>query len=82
MMDRDSPAEAVPLTLQSLAIGLQLQSPKIRINLHWLRRQQELLGEERFGEILREHLDEDSISTVLDLMEQPNRDAPPSPPPP
>jgi hypothetical protein len=58
-----------PLNLRSLAIRLQIGAPEIRINLHWLRRQRELIGEERFGEILREHLDADGATAVLGMME-------------
>jgi len=68
--ERGQPAEAVPLNLRSLAIQLQIGSPEIRINLHWLRRQRELLGEERFGEILREHLDAEGVTAVLGMMEE------------
>jgi tetratricopeptide (TPR) repeat protein len=67
---RGSPAEAVPLNLRSLRIRLQLQSPQVRIDLYWLRRQRELLGEERFGEILREQLAGDDISAVLEMTEK------------
>ena len=63
------PAEAVPLNLRSLAIRIQLGSPQVRIDLHWLRRQRELLGEERFGEILRVHLSEEDAAAVLGMME-------------
>ena len=56
--------------LQSLAIHLELQSPNVRINLYWLHRQRELLGEERFGELLREHVGDEGAETVLGLMVQ------------
>jgi tetratricopeptide (TPR) repeat protein len=68
--ERGEPAEAVPLTLRSLAIRRELGLPQIQIDLHWLRRQRELLGEERFGEILREHLDADTVPAVLEMMEE------------
>ncbi|HYX25757.1 MAG TPA: hypothetical protein VFC23_16510, partial [Thermoanaerobaculia bacterium] len=54
--------------LRSLAIRLQIGSPQIRIDFHWLNRQWEILGEERFGEILREHLSEEDAVAVLDMM--------------
>ena len=66
--ERGNPEEAVPFSLRSLVIRLQIGSPQIRINLHWLNRQRDLLGEERFGEILREHLSEEDAVAVLDLM--------------
>ena len=63
--------EAVPWNLRSLGIRLQIQVPEIRLNLHWLGRQREALGEERFREILREHLDEKSAGNVLRMLEEP-----------
>jgi hypothetical protein len=44
-------------------------------DLHWLRRQRGLLGEEKFGEVLREHLDADAVTAVLGLMEEVDRAA-------
>jgi tetratricopeptide (TPR) repeat protein len=70
LVQKGVPEEAVPLSLRALAIHIELQSPMIRIDLHWLRRQRELLGEERFGEILREHLDADAVTAVLGMMEE------------
>ncbi|PYQ67852.1 MAG: hypothetical protein DMF53_01050 [Acidobacteria bacterium] len=67
---REHPEEAVPLNLRSLSIRLQIGSPDIRIDLDWLNRQRELLGEERFGEILREHLSEEDSRAVLEMMER------------
>jgi tetratricopeptide (TPR) repeat protein len=62
--------EALALTLQSLAIHMELQSPNVMTNLHGLHRQQELLGEERFGELLREHVGDEGAEAVLGLMDQ------------
>ncbi len=62
------PEEALPLNLRSLAIRLELRVPEVRIDLHWLRRQRELLGEERFAELLQEHVGEEGAQGVLDLM--------------
>jgi len=64
------PEEGMPLNLRGLAIHLELQSPNVRIDRHWLRRQRELLGEERFGELLREHVGDEGAETVLGLMAQ------------
>jgi hypothetical protein len=44
--------------------------PQISIDLHWLARQREAVGEERFGEILGEHLDEENRRAVLEMLEQ------------
>jgi tetratricopeptide (TPR) repeat protein len=60
---------AVPYTLRSLGIHVQLQSPNVQIDLHWLRRQREQLGDERFREILTEHLDADTLAAVWKLLE-------------
>jgi tetratricopeptide (TPR) repeat protein len=68
--ERGQPAEAVPLTLRSLALRLELDIPQVGTDLLWLRRQRKLLGEERFGEILREHLDADAVTVVLGMMEE------------
>jgi tetratricopeptide (TPR) repeat protein len=67
---RGSAEEGVPFNLRSLATRAQIGSPEVRIDLYWLNRQRELLGESRFGEILREHLDEEGRRVVLELMEE------------
>jgi tetratricopeptide (TPR) repeat protein len=64
------PEEAVRWNLRSLAIRLEIGVPQVRIDLHWLGRQREGLGEERFGEILREHLDEEGAGKVLRMLEE------------
>jgi hypothetical protein len=43
-------------------------SPEAGIDLRWLGRQCELLGEDQFIATLRRRLDEDSARTVLDLL--------------
>jgi tetratricopeptide (TPR) repeat protein len=68
--EHGQPEDAVPLNLRSLSIRLQIGIPEIRIDLQWLNRQRELLGEKRFGEILREHLSEEDSQTVLELMNE------------
>jgi tetratricopeptide (TPR) repeat protein len=60
--------EAIPFNLQSLALQLEIGLPA-RINLHWLTRQREALGAERFGQILREHLDEENAAAVLKMLD-------------
>lgn len=73
--ERGEPAEAIPLNLRGLAIHLELGSPGVRINLHWLRRQREQLGDERFRAILSEHLDADSLAAVWEMIENVPGDA-------
>ena len=68
--EQGHPEEGLPLNLRSLAIRLELRVPQVRIDLHWLRRQRELLGEERFGALLREHVGDEGAEMVLGLMEQ------------
>ncbi|HEX3556935.1 MAG TPA: tetratricopeptide repeat protein [Thermoanaerobaculia bacterium] len=68
LAEHGNPEESVPFTLRSLTINLQIGSPETEIDLHWLNRQQDLLGKERFGEILREHLSEEDAVAVLDMM--------------
>jgi tetratricopeptide (TPR) repeat protein len=64
------PEEAAPWNLRSLSLGLEIGVPEVGIDLHWLGRQREALGEERFGEILREHLDEESTASVLRMLDE------------
>jgi len=66
------PAEGVSLNLQSLVLRLELQVPQVRIDLHWLGRQREALGEAEFHEVLLEHLDEESAKAVLGMLGQYN----------
>lgn len=49
---RGDPAKGLPLNLRSLALRLELRVPEVAINVHWLRRQRDLLGEEPFREIV------------------------------
>lgn len=68
--ERGEPAQAVPWNLRSLATRLQLQLPQVSIDLHWLGRQRELLGEETFRGILSRQLDADSQSAVLAMLDR------------
>lgn len=69
-MKEGEPEDAVPLNLQSLAIRLEMGSPEARIDLHWLRRQREALGEDRFAELVTEHVGEDGAARVLDMVDE------------
>ena len=68
--ERGNLADAVSWNLRALAIRLELQVPQVRTDLYWLGRQREMLGEERFFEVLGEHLDEDSRSAVLSMLDR------------
>ncbi len=65
-----APEEAVPLNLRGLAIHVEIGSPKTRIDLGWLGRQREMLGSDRFGELLRANLDDAAAQKVLEMLEQ------------
>src|SRR5262249_43231517 len=51
-----SPEEAITFNLRALSLRLAMRSLDAGIDLHWLRRQRELLGEERFNALVREYL--------------------------
>jgi DNA-binding transcriptional ArsR family regulator len=64
------PKEAVAHTLASLSTHLELHSPDIRADFSWLSRQRVLLGDARFRELVGQHLDATSTSTLLELLDQ------------
>jgi tetratricopeptide (TPR) repeat protein/predicted nucleic acid-binding protein len=64
------PAEAVKWNLRSLGIRSEIESSEVRIDLHWLVRQREMLGSQQFERIAREQLDGESANAVLDLLER------------
>ncbi|MEU4403524.1 tetratricopeptide repeat protein [Streptosporangium sp. NPDC023963] len=65
-------AEAVAFTVRSLLICAELQTPEIRIDLHWLGRQREALGEAEFRRLLAEHLSPEGVDTVIGWLDQPD----------
>jgi len=54
----------------SLSIRLEIRVPQIRIDLHWLGRLRELLGDARFRELVAEHAGEEAVETVVGMIEQ------------
>jgi tetratricopeptide (TPR) repeat protein len=64
------PEEAVPWNLRSLALRLEIGVPEVRIDFHWLGRQREALGAERFRAILREHLEDEGAASVLPMLDE------------
>jgi tetratricopeptide (TPR) repeat protein len=70
LTERGAPEEGLLLILASLAIDLELDSPDIRIDFHWLTRERELFGEERFLSILNDQLHTDAVQTVLRLLQE------------
>jgi tetratricopeptide (TPR) repeat protein len=71
--ERGEPETAVPLNLRSLSLRLELGVPQVRIDLHWLRRQRDLLGENRFWEIVEREgtIERGRLARLLDEAEQP-----------
>ena len=51
--------------LRSLLICMELRSPAVRTNLHWLTQQRQMLEETRFLGLLREQLSEDDVQALL-----------------
>jgi tetratricopeptide (TPR) repeat protein len=66
---RGTPEAAVAWNLRGLLIHLELHSPEIRIDLHWLTQQRQQLGEMRFFGLLREQLSEKDAQTILRLLD-------------
>ena len=71
---RGSPQKAVPLSLRGLTLRLELQIPRLSTELYWLGRQRHALGEERFQEIAAMTLPEESLQTVMKLIERSEAD--------
>jgi tetratricopeptide (TPR) repeat protein len=70
------PAIGLFFNVQSLALRSQIRSPEIHIDLHWLARQREMLGQDRFRTLLIELLGEDGAATVEQwLRQQPQKSA-------
>jgi tetratricopeptide (TPR) repeat protein len=68
--ERGAPEEAVPLNLRSLGLRLELRVPQVRIDLHWLGRQRADLGEDRFRELVAESVGEESLESVLGMLDE------------
>src|SRR5262249_1512093 len=60
---------AVSWNLRSLLISMELRSPVVRTNLHWLTQQRQMLEETRFLDLLRELLSEDDAQALLRLLD-------------
>ncbi|MFC3817190.1 toll/interleukin-1 receptor domain-containing protein [Planomonospora venezuelensis] len=63
-------AEAVPYLLLSLVVHAELQVPETDVNLYWLGRQREALGEQEFRRVLAEHLAPGDAAVVLGWLDQ------------
>ena len=60
--------EAVGYTLASLLFYLQVGAPEASVNLYWLARQQEQLGETQFRTVVHRHLGEQDTENLLQLL--------------
>ena len=65
---QNRPEEGLVLNLQSLAIRSQIGHSDIRIDLHWLLRQREMLGKERFEALVAEKVDDEELRQNLYAM--------------
>ncbi len=64
------PEEGLPYGLRCLALAVELQSPNTPLILRTLTHQRELLGEDRFRQLASEHLDDDHVAQVVDLLDR------------
>jgi hypothetical protein len=60
-----TPEAAVPWNVRSWLIRVELQSPDVRIDLHWLTQQHQMLGGTRFLSLLHEQLSNDDAQALL-----------------
>jgi tetratricopeptide (TPR) repeat protein len=60
--------EAVGYTLASLVFYPQVGAPEASVNLYWLARQQEQLGETQFRTVVHRHLGEQDTENLLQLL--------------
>jgi tetratricopeptide (TPR) repeat protein len=70
LTERGAPEDAVPWNLRSLSIRLEIRVPQVRIDLHLLGRQRELLGDARFCALVAEHEGEEAVEAVVGVIEQ------------
>jgi tetratricopeptide (TPR) repeat protein len=68
-MGNSKAPEAVPFTLRSLGLHLELGAPEARIDLFWLSRERQALGATAFSEILSRHLDPESVADCLAMID-------------
>ena len=66
---RGTPEAAVSWNLRGLLIRMELRSPAIRTDLHWLTQQRRQLGEARFLGLLCEQLSEKDAQALLRMLD-------------
>jgi hypothetical protein len=62
--------ESVGYTLQSLTIHLELGSRDTGIDLYLLGRQRRSLGARKFGRVLAKHLNRESATSVIRMIDE------------
>jgi tetratricopeptide (TPR) repeat protein len=67
--DQGRAADAVPYTLASLTIHLEIGAPDARLDLDWLGRQREILGDGAFRTIVADHLSGDDVERLLGVLD-------------
>jgi tetratricopeptide (TPR) repeat protein len=70
LTETEQAADAVSYNLSALSLRLEMDLPEAGIDIHWLGRQRALLGEGPFSELLRDHVDEQSINNLMQLLNQ------------
>lgn len=68
--ERGKPEVGAAWNLRSLVLRLELSLPELAVDLHWLSRQRELLGEERFLELLDERMEQPSRTVFLEQLDR------------
>jgi tetratricopeptide (TPR) repeat protein len=62
--------EAILPTLRALAIRLPMRLPEVHVHLEWLGRQRSAVGEGSFWNLVRTHLDDESLNNLRHLLDQ------------
>jgi hypothetical protein len=70
--------EAVGYILRSLTTQLQLGSHRVDIDLYWLAQQRPHLGHDDFGRVLADHLNPESVSNLIRMLDDYEAQNPPS----
>jgi tetratricopeptide (TPR) repeat protein len=65
-----NPHDGLICNLQSLRVRIELGSPELSQNLRLLRYQQEVLGAQRFEQMLREEAGDQDSQMIVELLEQ------------
>jgi tetratricopeptide (TPR) repeat protein len=69
-METEQTAEAVPLSLRSLALNLEIGSPQASRDLYLLSCQRSMLGVAAFLALAAQHLDAEGVSSLAALVDQ------------